>query len=382
MTDSKRNDTNDKSIIDSSGNKINNKNENSVSSFNDFLSSIFNKSTLIFLLTFLGIYFVAYFILGYFFNKGADSSSFELRLSRTLDIIFLVIVLIIFGTFLFSYSDNQKQSVFEKLYNSGSNYVDQPYSAFSVGMILLIFYFVVYLFRVPMGTDTKPIFVSATESILWVLLIIILFVDFFKYVLGISLIGSLSNVKIPDTPPVVLNKPLVRPDLSVSKRAFVPEQQDEVFNVSNNLYTYDDAQAICAAYGAKIATYDQVEDAYNHGGEWCNYGWSDGQMALFPTQKATWNKLQKSKGHENDCGRPGVNGGYIQNPYVEFGVNCFGKKPKPNADDLARLTQHRQQVVPVSDADKELNAKVQFWKDNASKLLRLNSYNNTEWSEY
>lgn len=379
MTDSKRNDTNDKSIIDSSGNKINNKNENSVSSFNDFLSSIFNKSTLIFLLTFLGIYFVAYFILGYFFNKGTDSSSFELRLSRTLDIIFLVIVLMIFGTFLFSYNDDQKQSVFEKLYNSGSNYVDQPYSAFSVGMILLIFYFVVYLFRVPMGTDTKPIFVSATESILWVLLIIILFVDFFKYVLGISLIGSLSNVKIPDAP---LVKPLVRPDLSVSKRAFVPEQQEEVFNVSNNLYTYDDAQAICAAYGAKIATYDQVEDAYNHGGEWCNYGWSDGQMALFPTQKATWNKLQKNKGHENDCGRPGVNGGYIQNPYVEFGVNCFGKKPKPNADDLARLTQHRQQVVPVSDADKELNAKVQFWKDNASKLLRLNSYNNTEWSEY
>jgi hypothetical protein len=31
-------------------------------------------------------------------------------------------------------------------------------------------------------------------------------------------------------------------------------------------------------------------------------------MALFPTQKETWDKLQKIKGHEHDCGRPGING--------------------------------------------------------------------------
>lgn len=368
MTDSKTNNTNEKSI-----------NNNQA---NDFLSSIFNKSNLIFVLTFLGIYLVAYFILGFFFNKGTDSSSFELRLSRTLDVIFLVILLMIFGTFLFSYNDNQKESVFSSIYNNTTSYIDEKYSIVSTGIVLLLFYFIVYLFRIPMGTDTKPIFVSFIETAIWVFLIIILFVDFFKYVLGVSVIGSLSNVKIPDNPPVVIDRPIVKPDKSVPTRTFVPEQQDEVFNVSNNLYTYEDAQAICAGYGAKLATYDQVEDSYNHGGEWCNYGWSDGQMALFPTQKATWNKLQKSKGHENDCGRPGVNGGYIENPYVEFGVNCFGKKPKPSADDLARLTHRRQQVVPVSDADKELNAKVQFWKENASKLLKLNSYNNNSWSEY
>ena len=37
-------------------------------------------------------------------------------------------------------------------------------------------------------------------------------------------------------------------------------------------------------------------------------------MALFPTQYEHWEHLQKIKGHENDCGRPGVNGGYIDNP--------------------------------------------------------------------
>jgi hypothetical protein len=59
----------------------------------------------------------------------------------------------------------------------------------------------------------------------------------------------------------------------------------EVFHVSNSIFTYDDAPAVCAAYGATLATLEQIIDVYNKGGEWCNYGWSAGGMALFPTQK-------------------------------------------------------------------------------------------------
>merc|ERR1711904_243505 len=83
----------------------------------------------------------------------------------------------------------------------------------------------------------------------------------------------------------------------------------QVFNIPGNNYTYDDAKALCKAYGGKLATYSQIEDAYKSGAEWCNYGWSDNQMAFYPTQKSTWKKLQKIKGHKHDCGRPGVNGG-------------------------------------------------------------------------
>jgi len=159
-------------------------------------------------------------------------------------------------------------------------------------------------------------------------------------------------------------------------------QSGEVFNVSNNLYTFDDAQAICTSYGAKMATYDQIETAYNDGAEWCNYGWSDGQMIFFPTQKSTWDKLQQTKKHKNDCGRPGVNGGYIANPYLKFGVNCYGKKPKPGADELARLQSIQAKTSPVypkSPEDIELEKKVDYWKQNADKLLKINSYNNDKW---
>jgi len=108
--------------------------------------------------------------------------------------------------------------------------------------------------------------------------------------------------------------------------------QNEVFNVSNNAYTYEEAQDICSTYGAQLATYDQIEAAYNNGGEWCNYGWSDGQMAYFPTQKSTWNRLQQNPATKNACGRPGINGGYMANPNIRFGANCYGVKPPQPAN--------------------------------------------------
>ena len=68
----------------------------------------------------------------------------------------------------------------------------------------------------------------------------------------------------------------------------------------------------------KLASIKNMQESHHSGGEWCSYGWSDNQMALFPTQDATYKKLQTIPGHENDCGRPGINGGYIENPNVRF----------------------------------------------------------------
>jgi hypothetical protein len=46
----------------------------------------------------------------------------------------------------------------------------------------------------------------------------------------------------------------------------------EVFHINNSTFTYDDAQAGCAAFGGTLATLEQVNDAYNEGAEWCGYG--------------------------------------------------------------------------------------------------------------
>lgn len=153
---------------------------------------------------------------------------------------------------------------------------------------------------------------------------------------------------------------------------------NEVFNIPGNYYTYESARAVCKAYEADLATYDQVEKAYNSGAEWCNYGWSEGQMALFPTQQASYDKLQTIKGHEHDCGRPGVNGGYIANPNVRFGVNCYGKKPAQTQYEADLMKT--QSPYPETMKDVLFQKQVNYWKTKISDLL-VSPFNYTSWSK-
>ena len=151
----------------------------------------------------------------------------------------------------------------------------------------------------------------------------------------------------------------------------------EVFHIPSNKYTYKDAPSICKAYGARLATYDEVETAYNNGGEWCSYGWSDNQLALFPTQKSTYNKLQKKEGHEHDCGRPGINGGYIDNENVRFGINCFGFKPKMKPQDKERMDKHH--IYPKTEKDFQLERSVDKWRNQLPNIL-VAPFNSNTWS--
>ena len=96
------------------------------------------------------------------------------------------------------------------------------------------------------------------------------------------------------------------------------------------MYTYDEAPIVCEALGGQLATLNQVRDAHNRGAHWCNYGWSDEQMALYPIQEDKWEDLQKCEETKDTCGKPGVNGGYFPDKNMKLGVNCYGPKPKPD----------------------------------------------------
>ena len=151
----------------------------------------------------------------------------------------------------------------------------------------------------------------------------------------------------------------------------------EVFHIPSNKYTYKDAPSVCKAYGARLATYDEVEASYKNGGEWCSYGWSENQLALFPTQKSTYNKLQEKEGHEHDCGRPGINGGYIDNENVRFGINCFGFKPKMKPQDKERMDKHH--IYPKTEKDFELERSVDKWRNELPNIL-VAPFNSNTWN--
>lgn len=151
-------------------------------------------------------------------------------------------------------------------------------------------------------------------------------------------------------------------------------QKPEVFYVSGNDYTYDEAAAVCAAYDSELATYDQVQTAYSTGAEWCGYGWSQGAMALFPTQDATWQSLQMeaNESQRTGCGRPGVNGGYFD-PSTKFGVNCFGVKPSNTNIKLP---------LPLPGTDSgEFQKMVNKFKS-MIKRMTVSPFNRDGWSEW
>jgi len=120
-----------------------------------------------------------------------------------------------------------------------------------------------------------------------------------------------------------------------------PEQPEEptkfgrtqVFHVPGQ-YSYTDAKALCRAYGGNLANIQQMMDAHKEGAEWCDYGWSDDQMALYPTQTKTWKEFSESEVHKKDCGRPGVNGGYTMDLNQLLGANSFGPKPDQNGSKI------------------------------------------------
>ena len=168
-------------------------------------------------------------------------------------------------------------------------------------------------------------------------------------------------------------KPKPAPEPAVVETKTAPMIGSEVFHINESQFTYADAPAVCAAYGAELATLEQVIDAYNTGAEWCSYGWSAGGFALYPTQRGTWQALQGEPNtvRRTACGRPGVNGGYFD-PNTKYGVNCFGFKP-PGKPELP--------LPPPGTDDKAFRAAVAKFRKMLNSF-NLVPYSRVEWSGY
>ena len=188
--------------------------------------------------------------------------------------------------------------------------------------------------------------------------------------LGIELVWNslknafgLSKPAVQPVPPPFAPEPQVFEQTTVEK--ILPNKK-EVFNVAQNKYTYSDAEPLCKAFGAELASYDQVKDAWQKGADWCNYGWVKGQAAVFPTQEETYNKLQAGpESQRMSCGVTGVNGGYFDNPELKFGVNCYGNKPSENEADTRAIMAQNGNLTPET---LEYDKKVQGYKTKMGQI--------------
>jgi len=220
---------------------------------------------------------------------------------------------------------------------------------------------------------------SFFSIIIIIVLIWLLINGVFQYFFSVSVTTYVRDI-FSNQPKIDIDVKNLNPleDAETSSSQMLPSFQSapQVFNIPENTYDYESAKAICKAYDARLATYKEVEDAYENGGEWCNYGWSEGQMALFPTQQKTFDGLQKIKGHEHDCGRPGVNGGYIANQNIKFGVNCYGKKPRMRKEEEELM--ENVSPYPVTEDDLNFQRKVNTYKTKIDDIL-VSPFNYKSW---
>jgi hypothetical protein len=171
--------------------------------------------------------------------------------------------------------------------------------------------------------------VNQYSALEWMLLLIFLSITGFfgiQYFLGVDLTATLSSF---------FSKPEVNVDIVTDEKITETETQTETepgktqkgpetYHIQGN-FDYSMAKSVCKAYDATLASLSQIKDAYEKGAEWCDYGWSEDGMVLYPTQEDSWKLYQKEK--KDKCGIPGINGGYNSRTRQRLGVNCYGVKP-------------------------------------------------------
>ena len=146
----------------------------------------------------------------------------------------------------------------------------------------------------------------------------------------------------------------------------------QVFNVRENIYTLDDAPAVCGALGADLASVKQLISAHKNGADWCNVGWTKDGLAAYPIQYSTWKTLQDNNPNKrNMCGKPGINLSR-NDPNLLYGVNCYGVKPEPKGNEIVKN-------VIMSDKQRELQKKISEFQKNVNSI-GISPFNTDKWS--
>jgi hypothetical protein len=253
-------------------------------------------------------------------------------------------------------------------------------------VVIAMFYFIVTALGGGFGGDNggdsaNPITGNASiiEIMLWAIFIVIVIMNGFQYFFNTSITTEVSNL-LSSNPQITLTNDVPAEPTASGDLGSAPgsKMRKQVFHIPASVYDYDNAKALCQAYGANLANIDQMEEAHKSGAEWCSYGWSDNQMILYPTQKSTWDSLQQNPEKKNSCGRPGINGGFMDNASMKAGVNCYGERPEMN-ESSSKLMANIQNYEAGKMIDPLHDARINEMRGKINNIV-VAPFNKSAWS--
>lgn len=258
--------------------------------------------------------------------------------------------------------NNISQDFYDAVNNFGSN----PFVLVVLIGIILVYYILFSFVGKSTSVDDSPNggFVLL-EALLWGLFIILVFVNGLSYFFGVNIVTELKDLFSPE-PEIVVKRTV---DISF-------EEPEEAYHIPGNRFTYHDAKAVCNALDGEMASYEQLNEAQQKGANWCSYGWTKDKLGLYPTSQNAWDKLQTKEDHEYDCGLPGVNGGFVANPHIKMGANCYGVKPKQS--ELEKNYLKHENVYPKTRKEMLFDERIKYWKNRIGNIL-ISPFNNENW---
>ena len=292
------------------------------------------------------------------------------------------------------YNDNNNFNLDQVQLNSVSNLPSNSFEYMNnlainpviiiVLVIVIIIYFAIFS-SINKNDGEQKTGNGFLEALLWGIFIILILLNGASYFLNTNIFATIKNFfsNEPELNISLLDSNIgsggsVNPNAPESEQVLENPLTEEVYHIPGNKYTYNDAKAMCKAFEGELANYEQIENAYDKGANWCSYGWSADQLALFPTNMKVWKKLQKNDATKNACGRPGINGGYIANPNVRFGINCYGHKPLITSEEK-NLMKHSD-IVPKTQKNIQFDNLVNHYKNQLRDIL-VAPFNKKNWNE-
>jgi hypothetical protein len=174
-------------------------------------------------------------------------------------------------------------------------------------------------------------------------------------------------------------------DKKEDKKEDKKKSDKEVFLIYNKV-NYLQAKELCKVYSGRLATKDDLEEAFKDGANWCTWGWLDGEKIGYPVQETFWSFIEKK--HKGHCGpTAGIN--IIDNidPLKVYSVTCYGKKPKKSKNDIdlelvlneVSVDDSLQAEIEKCKRSKE-EAQQKKWIDEEKKNIRIVTFNESKWS--